>query len=119
MKHTFWVLAFVFVLFAAVQYNDPDPIPWIALYGIVAAHFGLAALGRTYRLAIWITLATALLWAISLLPEFVDWINMGAPTIVGSMKAEEPWIEYTREFLGLGLAALACGFLLRTNKVPE
>ncbi|MEQ1746131.1 MAG: transmembrane 220 family protein [Saprospiraceae bacterium] len=116
MKRTLWVLALVFAVFAAVQYNDPDPLPWIALYGSVAAQFGLAAAGRKNRLALWITLIASLLWAIALLPEFVNWIKIGAPTIVGSMKAEEPWIEYTREFLGLALAALACSFLLGTNK---
>ena len=58
----------------------------------------------------------SVIWAAALAPEFIGWLRMGAPTIVGSMKAEAPWIEYTREFLGLSLAALACGFLLRKSK---
>lgn len=116
MKNTFRILAVIFALFAVVQYNDPDPLPWILLYGSVAVHFGMATVQRAYRPAIWLTLIASVIWAAALAPEFIGWLRMGAPTIVGSMKAEAPWIEYTREFLGLSLAALACGFLLRKSK---
>lgn len=119
MKRTLWTLALVFALFAAVQYNDPDPLSWMSLYGSVSALFILAALGRSSRVATWLTLIAALVWAAALLPEFVAWLRMGAPTIVGTMKADKPWIEYTREFLGLVMAAIACVFLLRTNKIKK
>jgi Transmembrane family 220, helix len=112
MKIAFWVLAVVFALFAAVQYNDPDPLSWILLYGAVAVHFALAALGKMNRLAVWLTLAAAVIWAAALFPDFLNWIRMGEPSIVETMKAEEPWIELTREFLGLVIVALGCGFLL-------
>ncbi|MBK8191769.1 MAG: transmembrane 220 family protein [Lewinellaceae bacterium] len=113
MKIVNWVMALVFVLFAAVQYNDPDPIQWIVLYGGVAVHFAMAAMGRMYRPAVWIWLAAAVIWAATLFPAFLDWINMGEPSIVESMKAEKPWVELTREFLGLVIAAAGCVFLLR------
>ncbi len=112
MKIACWTLAVVFALFAAVQYNDPDPLRWMLLYGLVALHFTTAALGKMNRYAEWLTLAAAAIWAATLFPDFMNWIRMGEPSIVGSMKAEEPWIELTREFFGLVLAALACGFLL-------
>ena len=116
MKNTYRILAVVFALFAVVQYNDPDPLPWMLLYGSVAIHFLMATVQRANRIAIWLSLLAAVVWAAALTPEFVAWLRMGAPTIVSSMKAEAPWIEYTREFLGLVLAALACGFLLRRSK---
>ncbi len=112
MKVLFYTLAVVFLLFAAVQYNDPDPIPWMLLYGGVAVHFGLTAMGRLYRPAVWLWLGVALVWAASLLPDFISWIRMGEPSIVSGMKAEEPWVELTREFLGLLIAAAGCGWLL-------
>ncbi len=112
MKIACWILAFVFSLFAAVQYNDPDPVGWILLYGAVAVHFAMAARGNMYRPAVWATLAVAAVWAATLFPDFMNWIRMGEPSIVDSMKAEQPWIELTREFLGLVIAALGCGFLL-------
>lgn len=111
-----WTLAVLFTLFALVQYNDPDPVQWILLYGGVAVHFGLAAAGRPYRPAVWLWLAAAIIWALTLLPDFIDWINRGEPSIVETMKAEEPWIELTREFLGLLIAAAGCGWLLWKTK---
>lgn len=116
MKIACWTLAVVFALFAIVQYNDPDPIQWIFLYGGVAVHFGMAATGKMYRLAVWLWLAVAVIWAASLLPDFINWVRMGEPSIVEHMKAEQPWIELTREFLGLVLVALACVFLLWKTK---
>lgn len=112
-KTTNWILAVLFAVFAIVQYNDPDPLPWILLYGGVAVHFALAARGRLYRPAVWLWLAAALVWAALLAPDFVNWIRMGEPSIVSSMKAETPWVELTREFLGLCLAAAGCGWLLK------
>ena len=37
------VLAALLVLFAAVQYDDPDPLFWGAVYAVAAAWCGLAA----------------------------------------------------------------------------
>ncbi len=112
MKILHWSLALLFLLFAAVQYNDPDPIQWMLLYGGVAVHFALAARNRLYRPAVWLWLVTALIWAATLLPDFINWIHLGEPSIVATMQAETPWVELTREFLGLLIAAAGCGWLL-------
>jgi hypothetical protein len=109
MKILFATLASLFLLFAVVQYNDPDPWLWIAIYLAVALSSGLTSLGRYNRWLAWGTLAAALVWMGFLLPDFIHWIQMGAPSIVGSMKAEAPHIELTREFLGLSLCVLAQG----------
>ncbi len=112
MKLLHYTLALLFLLFAAVQYNDPDPIQWMLLYGGVAVHFAMAARGRLYRPAVWLWLVAALLWAANLLPDFINWLRMGEPSIVSTMKAEKPWVELSREFLGLLIAAAGCGWLL-------
>ncbi|MBK8702664.1 MAG: transmembrane 220 family protein [Saprospiraceae bacterium] len=106
MKIFFATLASLFLLFAVVQYNDPDPWLWIAIYLTVAVSSGLTSLGRYNRWLAWGTLAAALVWMGLLLPDFIHWIQMGAPSIVGSMKAEAQHIELTREFLGLVLCVL-------------
>lgn len=112
MKILHFTLAILFLLFAAVQYNDPDPAVWMLLYGGVALHFALAALGRLYRPAVWLWLGVALVWAATLAPDFLHWLRMGMPSIVQTMKAEVPWVELTREFLGLLVVAAAAGWLL-------
>lgn len=119
MKILNWFLVAVFALFAIVQYNDPDPLLWMLLYGGVAALYAAAALGyrqaRWFRPTAWVLLAAAVLWAASLAPGFIHWFQSGAPSIVGSMKAETPYVELTREFLGLMLAAVAVGSSLRSE----
>ncbi len=112
MKIANWVLAVLFFLFAAVQYNDPDPVYWMLMYGGVCILYVLAALGRSNRPAAWVGLAVSLIWAATYIPDFWDWIQMGMPSIVETMKAEKPYVELTREFLGLLIAAAGCGWLL-------
>ena len=116
MKIAYWTLAVMFLLFTLVQYNDPDPVQWMLMYGGVMVFYSMAALGRFYRPAIWVWLGAALLWAATYVPDFWDWIKMGEPTIVGTMKAETPYVENTREFLGLLIAAAGCGWLLYRHR---
>jgi hypothetical protein len=70
-------MALVFAVSAAVQYNDPDPVQWIAIYGI-AAVVCIAALRRPVRAAFPAAIAiVALVWALSL-----------APIVIGMSAAE-------------------------------
>jgi hypothetical protein len=107
MKFFNILLALLFALFAIVQLNDPDPWAWTAMYGLVAVVSALAAFG-IYRL--WVIVAgmvICVVWMATLLPDFIHWIQMGAPNIAAEMKATEPYIELTREFLGLFIAGAA------------
>ncbi|MEY2904747.1 MAG: hypothetical protein RJA52_763 [Bacteroidota bacterium] len=94
----------VFLVFAAVQLNDPDPFFWVFIYGYIGI---LILIQIYYPIHQYFFLAGILICLIvlgAILPEFIEWIKMGAPTITGSMKAEAPHIEYTREFLGILLS---------------
>lgn len=101
MKYLNIFLAVVFLLFAAVQYNDPDPIHWIALYLYTAGICGFAAFGKYNRYLLWAGLAVITVWVVLTIPDFFNWIKMGEPGIAGEMKATEPYIELTREFFGV------------------
>ena len=113
MKILYAVLTILFVLFAVVQYNDPDPWLWIALYLYIAVMTGLAFFDRFYKGLLQVGLLFCLVKLGLLLPSFVDWIGQGAPSIVESMKAEQPHIELTREFLGLTICVAVLGYLYR------
>ena len=102
-----------------MQLNDPDPWLWVALYAFMGGVFAFAAYGRKHRYVLIGGMAACLIWTALLLPEFINWINMGMPTITGSMKAEEPHIEYTREFLGLFICLVALGFLYHKSFVKK
>ena len=101
MKILHFGLALLFFLFAAVQYNDPDPFRWIAMYGYVCVILVLGALNRPRKYMALAGLAAAFIWMATLVPDFIDWVKSGMPTIVGHMKADSPHVELTREFLGL------------------
>jgi len=99
------VFALLFVVCAALQYNDPDPWLWIPiyLYGAVLCFFAFR--GRYYKTAMLVGIGVYMLYAIYLFftdDGVVDWMSKhNAENIAGSMKASSPWIEDTREFFGL------------------
>ena len=95
----------VFIIFAALQYNDPDPYIWIPIYLYAAVLCALAARNKFYPLATWIGI---IIYAAYAAYKFfctngvLDWAQKHhAEDIAGTMKAAEPWIEETREFFGL------------------
>ena len=99
------IFVVLFVLFAALQYNDPDPYLWIPLYLLAAALCWLAFRQkfspRIYLLAIAIyTIYAAYLFFNK--DGMLDWIREHqTENIAAEMKATKPWIEATREVLGL------------------
>src|SRR5688572_1127720 len=93
------LMAAIFMLAVAVQYNDPDPIQWMTIYGLASVSCFLAFRNQLP----WIVPATigfvALIWAATLAPEV-----MRAPSldgIFGSVQMKTPAIEAAREMIGL------------------
>ncbi|MEN9612084.1 MAG: hypothetical protein RLZZ628_2898 [Bacteroidota bacterium] len=100
------VLAIIFILFALVQYNDPDPYIWIPIYGAVAAVCVLNHQKKYYPPIILAILGILSIYWMTYIPNFIQWFKEGMPSITGTMKAETPFIELIREFFGLLLAML-------------
>jgi len=110
MKIINTILALLFALFAAVQFNDPDSWNWILLYLFISVVCFAAAKGRYHKGLLLMAMSGMLAWMAFLLPGFINWIREGMPTIVDEMKTTKPHIEIVREFLGLLLAFLTLGF---------
>ncbi len=95
------IFALIFVLFAAVQYNDPDPQVWIPIYAFaaVACVMAYAGLGRP-----WFYVLMALVYAGTAIwqwpPAFEGFLldKIGMKTIN---------IELAREAGGLAICAVA------------
>lgn len=92
----------LFVLSTLVQLNDPDPIRWIALYGVAAA-LSLAATAAPLPPALpALHAAIALAWALLLFPSALE-------TSFGRMferyQMMSPAVEEGRETLGLVIVA--------------
>lgn|SRR5574343_256854 len=95
----------LFVLFAALQYNDPDPYIWMPIYIFAAGLCWLAYRQSYFPKAYLAGMIVYGLYAIYLFftnDGVLDWFNKHeAENLVQTMKAEKPWIEDTREFGGL------------------
>ena len=95
----------VFIIFAGLQYNDPDPYVWMPIYLYAAILCGLAANSKFYPRAYAVGIVV---YAIYALYKFfckdgvLDWMQLhNSENIAETMKAAKPWIEETREFFGL------------------
>lgn len=102
----FNILFFIlFVISAGLQYNDPDPYLWGPIYLFGAVCCLLASRGKFYPKVYIGGIIVYLAYAILLFFEkdgVWDWFTQhNAENIAGTMKAETPWIEDTREFFGL------------------
>jgi transmembrane protein TMEM220 len=112
----------IFILFAAVQYNDPDPYLWMPIYLYAALLCWYSIKGKFYPLAYWIGFAVYGSYALYKLFDengLIDWIKKhNAQNIAGTMKAETPWVEETREFFGLIIiiVVLIINYIYLTNQ---
>lgn len=102
MKATKIIFAILLFIFAALQYNDPDPWLWIFIYAAPAVIIILDLAGKPVKRIYLITIVALALFSLVYLPGVIDYITAGEPgVIVESMKATKPYIEETREFIGL------------------
>lgn len=113
MRYLNLTLAILFVLFAVLQYNDPDPYIWIPIYAYAATLCFLAFRGRQFKIALLAGIVFCLAFAIYLFLDkdgVLSWVrNHQAESLVQTMKATKPWIEQSREFGGLLIVILALG----------
>lgn len=104
MKYIHLLVAAVFALSAYWQLNDPDPYAWVAVYGVVVYVAVRAFFGELRRFVALFPALVIFAWWCTYLPNFIEWVGDGMPSITGSMHAESLYIELTREFLGLTIS---------------
>jgi hypothetical protein len=101
------LFVFIFILFAVVQYNDPDPYLWVPIYLFPAVLCFLAAREKFYKNAYTGGFIFYSLYAVYKLLDqngVIDWMRFhDAANIAATMRAEQPWIEESREFFGLAI----------------
>lgn len=111
----------LFSLFAIVQLNDPDAVIWFSIYITVALIFLFSNFKIIPKLilgVISILLVTYSMYHFSL---FLDYLQTDhKEEIFGSMVYKKPYLEGSREFLGLLIAAFAIVYQIKqtpkTNK---
>lgn len=97
------LLALMFLGFAFLQVDDPDPMLWILIYGNMAVLSVLAMFRMRFRIWVLITVIVYMILAARLVPGAVDWFQSPDRSLLFDdlAKMQYPYIEETREFLGL------------------
>ncbi|MGK7397913.1 MAG: transmembrane 220 family protein [Candidatus Cyclobacteriaceae bacterium M3_2C_046] len=98
------IIGILFLFFAAFQYNDPDAMLWIGIYGI-AGLIGLAvAFDKLSKSVVIAALLAYLIGAIAQWPQKYEGITFSM--------SQSIYIEQARESLGLMLCFLAMVYFL-------
>ena len=104
------VMAVLFAIAVAVQYNDPDPARWVALYGSACILSAIAVVrGTTPRLAAGALAVVALGWSIIVIASVRDIATYAHMFDAWEMRSAT--IEEAREASGLLLTAVWMGVL--------
>ncbi len=98
-----WVMIAAFLFSVAVQYNDPDPVRWILIYGLAA----LACILKVRRRLRWYFPAavgvTAFGWAASIAPRVIGKTAFGE--MFQAFEMINSVVEEAREMGGLLIVA--------------
>jgi len=107
-------MAALFALSAALQYNDPDPLPWIAIYAAAAAACVLWSLRRTAWPLTAAVMLIALGWAAALLPDVLGFV--GLSDLFTRMDEKGGRVEIGRELGGLTIIVAWMAALLLVER---
>lgn len=117
-----FLLAAMFILFAFVQLNDPDPVIWILIYGSMAV-FCILAMFEFYPQKVMIAvLIVFAVYSVTYFDGVMAWLQSENKTALFDEVAKmETWyIEEAREFLGLLICIIVLGFyLLRSRRLVK
>jgi transmembrane protein TMEM220 len=108
-----WVMVAAFLFSVAVQYNDPDPIRWMLVYGLAALACVLKLRGRSWYFPAALG-AVALVWAASIAPRVIGKTTFGA--MFQSFEMINSVVEEAREMGGLLIVAAWMGVLVLVTK---
>lgn len=107
-----FILAILFLLFAFVQVNDPDPLHWILIYGAMAV-LAILAMFKIYpMLVILALLVIYVAYSTVFLDGVKEWLQQPDKSALFDdvAKMQHPYIEEAREFLGLMICVVVLAF---------
>lgn len=103
MRIVNFILAVMFLTFAFVQVNDPDPVIWILIYGAMAV-LSIMAIFEFYPKKFLIGLLVLYgIYSLVYIPGVLEWLKQDNKALLFDdiAKMQHPYIEESREFLGL------------------
>lgn len=114
MRVVNFILAIMFLGFAFLQLNDPDPARWILIYGVMAV-FCIAAMFEVYaRKAILAVMIIYGIYSVFYINGVTEWLQQEDLSVLFDdvAKMEYIYIEESREFLGLIICIIVLAFYL-------
>ena len=118
LKVTNGFLAALFLLFAVLQYNDPDPGLWMLVYGAMSIACATAIFNR-FSLPLMTVMAGGYLILSALhVDGMLQWLKSPNRKLLFDdvAKMQYPYIEEAREFLGLLICLIALLYLFYLQK---
>jgi len=119
MKILNFLLAAMFLLFAFLQVNDPDPLLWITIYGSMAV-LAILAMFKIYpKRIILIILVLFVAYSLLYVPGIKEWIlsDNKSDLFDDVAKMNNLYIEETREFLGLWICIAVLSFYFIRSRI--
>lgn len=110
MKILNCVMVAAFLFSVIVQYNDPDPLAWMLIYGSACAACALAIVGRLNWIFPAVVGMVAFVWAMTLAPDVVGKVAFSELFEAFEMKDER--VEVARELGGLLIVMFWMGALV-------
>jgi hypothetical protein len=106
-----WLFVGLFLFSVAVQYNDPDPVQWMAVYsGAAVAQVAVLRGWRWARLACLLTLFAALGWALTYYLGARPFVPLAR--MFDQFEMRDIAVEETREAMGLTIVSVWMAVLL-------
>ena len=106
----------LFVWSAIIQLNDPDPYHWFAIYFVVALVHLVTLIRPLSKKLLWLLIVALLAYSFYHFAFFMDWLEFeNKSEIFGEMVYDKPYLEGTREFLGLLICALSLLYPLKKS----
>ena len=111
------LLSIVFLAFATLQLNDPDPFIWFTIYIIIAIVCLLINFIQINNKLIYVYIMILIIYAGFHFSYILDWLQTNKKgEILGEMVYEKPYLEGSREFIGLAMGICGLLFAAKTNR---
>lgn len=111
------ILFILFVIFAILQLNDPDGKLWFSIYFIVSLICLYNNFKPVPKSILILSIIALMSYSVFHFSLFIDYLNTeNKEEIFGEMVYDKPYLEGTREFIGLLLAALGIMYQIKIRK---
>lgn len=107
-----FILAILFLVFAFVQVNDPDPLHWILIYGAMAV-LAILAMFKIYPMKVILALLVVYVaYSTVFLDGVKEWLQQPNKMALFDdvAKMQHLYVEEAREFLGLMICIVVLVF---------